>query len=137
MVQALKEDGEILILTYPKESPYYLFLEETMKRKHWQQYWELSVYRFILNSDEYYDTLVDAGMKIDEFHVEENIATYETKEDLISYVRGWLLCYAKLPGNLHEAFLNEAANNAKGFSIDNGDNKLHIPYKMLKIRASK
>lgn len=137
MVQALKEDGELLILTYPKESPYYLFLEETMKQEHWQKYLELSVYPFILSSDEYYETLVDAGMKIDEFHVEENIATYETREDLIFYVRGWLLCYAKLPENVHEVFLSEAANNAKRIAIDKGDKKLHIPYKMLKIRASK
>lgn len=137
MVHALKEGGDLLILTYPQESPYYTFLEETMNQKHWQRYAHLSVYPSILTSDDYYATLTQLGMKIHEFEVEENLAIYENKEDLISYVKGWLLCYAPLPEDVQQAFLSEAADRARKIAVDKGDGKLHLPYQLLRIKASR
>lgn len=137
MAQALKPGGDLLILTYPKESSYYSFLEETIQQPQWRKYSHLSVYSSILTSKEYYEILVDLGIDIHDFQVEDNVAIYENKEDLISYVKGWLLCYASLPNKEHQAFLSEAADRAKGIAIDRGDKKLQLPYKMLKIKGRK
>lgn len=89
MMTALKPEGRLFILTYPKESPYWLFLEETLKAPEWKRYQSYSTYGTMLNTQEYVSLLTNLGMKIDDVSTEERIAIYQTKEDLRDYIKGW------------------------------------------------
>ncbi len=120
----LKPGGSLYILTYPKESPYWQFLEKTSQKDKWKPY--ASAYSTILSAQEYKQVLENLGLTINIFSLEEKVATYANAEELRNYIKGWLQCYLPLPTELENAFLDDVIKNTP----------LKIPYTKLIICSS-
>lgn len=135
---ALRPDGKLFILTYPKESLYWQFLEETAREEEWwAAYEKLSAFRTIHTSQEYICMLMEMGMKIDQYSVEEQIAIYPTGEDLSNFIKGWLNCYLPLSKEHENEFLKNAVNRACLFYLSNTKGEIQLPYSKLTIEARK
>lgn len=134
---ALKPNGSLFVLTYPKESPYWAFLEQTAMKSRWQSYIERSAYQTMLTSAEYTKIIENSGLVVEEHSLEEKIATYTSSVDLIAYVKGWLNCYLPLPQGLDDAFLQEAAEAARCYSLVQDSEEIQLPYLKLILKARK
>ncbi len=95
MCKLLKRNGELLILTYLKNSSYVDFLEETLKA--YPQYQELSAAHTMLSANDYEWILKSNHLKLEEFTIREQVTKYENTEDLKGYLKGWLTSYVSLP----------------------------------------
>ncbi len=130
----LKPGGTLYILTFPRESTYYKFLEKTLEQEEWSRFSSLSAKSTILPALEYKALIEKCGFTIDTFSLEKKIATYHSKEHLMAYIKGWLPCYLPLPSLLEEAFLHSAAANALFFSLSKEE--IQLPYYRLIIKAT-
>ncbi|MCH9609836.1 MAG: Trans-aconitate 2-methyltransferase [Chlamydiales bacterium] len=129
----LKEGGQLIILTYPKESSYLAFLEKTLNEERWLPYQELSASQTILSAQEYRKLLENFQLTIETYTLEEKIASYKDSEELENYVRGWFNCFLPLPQVEENLFLKSAIENAsKEYLKKEG---VHIPYSRLVIKA--
>jgi trans-aconitate methyltransferase len=135
LTSALKQGGELLILTYPKESLYYQYLESALKN--YPDYHGLSANHTMLSSNEYKDILIENNMDILDFQERNLFATYHTPEELQDYIKGWLNSYVPLPDSLHAAFLQDIAQIILGETSICQDQKINIPYTALTIKAKK
>lgn len=91
--EALKSGGKLSILTYPKESPFWLFLERAVQE---QGFGEQSAHRTMGTTEEYMSSLTMAGLKMDQCIREEKIALFPSAQDLKTFTKGWLPCYLSL-----------------------------------------
>lgn len=116
MASSLNPGGALYILTYPKESPYWNFLEKAL-----QEFMPscTSAYQTMRTTVEYTALLEQAGLSVVESTLTEEVAFYDSPESLMAYIRGWLGCYVALPEAKQEVFLQRAANHAES---------LHLPY---------
>lgn len=135
LVSFLKPNGTLLILTYPKESPYWQFLEKTIHETRWLPYAHLSAYKTILSTQEYLQTIEDIGLKIESHSLEEKIATSFSSEELYNYIKGWLKCYIRLPKHLENAFLETAVKNAQRYSLTKDNSTIQLSFLKLSIKA--
>ncbi len=135
MAAALRPGGTLFILTYPQESPYWRFLEETTEE--WLLYRERSAFKTILTAREYRELVEEAGLEIQSSSLEEKIATYATREELKDYIKGWLNCYLTLPEELTNDFLEKAVERASVHSLNKKRQEIQIPYCKLVISAQK
>ena len=102
---SLKQDGELLILTYPKESPYYRYLETALEK--YPDYKNLSAYHTMLSINGYQDILSRNGLEILSFQQCNFIASYNNSSEIQEFIKGWLNSYVPLPENLHQKFLRD------------------------------
>jgi len=139
MTRCLEPGGCITILTFPKESPYYLFLEETLESDPCMKggFAQLSAYKTMLYSQEYKGILENLGIKVHGFQLQDRIATYGSKAALMEYIKGWLVCFVPIPHSEQDIFLQKAANRSLRYAIDCGDGKIHLPYQVLTIKGQK
>jgi trans-aconitate 2-methyltransferase len=135
MCKSLKTNGELLILTYLKNSSYVDFLEETLKK--YPQYRELSAAQTMLSANDYECILKSNHLKLEEFTIREQVAKYKNSDDLKSYLKGWLTSYVPLPQELQDSFLDQAVRNSFSHSISDNDYPIALPYQSLAIRATK
>lgn len=131
----LKPDGELFILTYPKESVYYEFLQKTLEN--YPEYQGFSSYYTMLYIKEYKEMLENNHMKILEFTFQELTASYENKKAIKDYIRGWLASFVSLPESLHEEFLDLAVENSFSYSKCMENGIINLPYTALMINARK
>lgn len=131
----LKPRGNILILTYLKESAYVEFLEKTLEN--FPAYKKLSAARTMLTQEEHRSFLESNGLQIQIFEVRDLVSCYSTKEDLRNYLKGWLESYVPIPQKLENEFLDQAVQNSLSFSIHPDNSLIKLPYKALIIKASK
>ncbi len=134
---ALKPGGMLYILTYPKESPYWQFLEATVQEAEWAAYRKQSAFRTIQTSQEYLRMLTEIGLKIDHYSLDEEIAIYQSGETLSNYIQGWLNCYLPLPKESENAFLKKAVARGGSMSLSSNREEIHLPYSKLSIKALK
>jgi ubiquinone/menaquinone biosynthesis C-methylase UbiE len=131
----LKPGGELLILTYPKESPYYQYLEIALKN--YPEYCALSANRTMLTVPEYKELFHSACLNILEFRQSNLEATYNTCEEIQAYIKGWLNSYVPLPEFIHTSFLNDISQAVLKDSMLHQNGKITIPYTALLVRARK
>lgn len=132
---SLKQGGEMLILTYPKESPYYRYLQ--MALKNYPAYCHLSANNTMLTVNEYKKTLAKHGLKILHFTRKKMLALYNNPKEIQQYVRGWLNNYIQLPEYLNDSFLKEVSNAVISDPAAHKGKKIAIPYTSLVIKARK
>lgn len=135
--EALKPGGTLLILTYPKESLYWKFLENTLETERLKPFKSQSASQTILSTPEYKKILEEIGFSVDCCSLEDNLATYETSKGLSDYIKGWLHCFVPLPSALENIFLNEASKIASAQYLDTNSKDIRIPYSKLIIKARK
>lgn len=131
MAQALKPSGSLYLLTYPKPSPWWKCLDETLAEEEWRPFSNQSASTTILTAEGYRTLLTDLGLRV-EGKVEKKVDIYPSAEELIAYAQGWIHCYLPLPEKLQAQFLKEAAERAKRY-MKRGE--IHLPYNELALRA--
>lgn len=136
MCKTLKNNGRIFILTYSNNTPY-AELFDTVLKKHFSSFRKFSAANTMLSEEEYMQTLVTEGMKLEEVCSKEILYKYDSKEDLKNYVKGWLNCYVPLPKHLQNAFLEKVADESLFFNVGNSDKEIIIPHKSLIIKGKK
>ena len=135
LTKMLKKGGELLILTYPKESMYYEFLQEALQE--YPEYADLSAYSTMLPIQEYKKILQDLDMEIVEFNSKNLIHSYKNKEAVKDFIRGWLTSFVPLTEHLHEAYLDLAVEKSLKYRIDQQNGLINLPYVALVIIAKK
>lgn len=134
---SLKSEGSLVILTYPKESPYWKFLEDTIEEEEWKSYIQQSASKTMLSTQEYRQLIEESGFSINDCVLEEKTAVYSSLNDLKAYIKGWLNCYLSLPGELESKFLEKAAKNAQRYSLSKSLNEIRLTYFQLTLKAQK
>lgn len=135
LTKMLKNDGELLILTYPKESAYYEFLQEALQG--YSEYADLSAYHTMLSIKEYKKILKDLGMEIVEFSSKNLVHSYKNTDAVKDFIRGWLTSFVPLPEHLHESYLNLVVEKSLKYHIELQNDLINLPYKALVIIAKK
>lgn len=135
LADLLSPDGNLLILAYPKESPYHHLIQETLNR--YPEYVQDSAYHSMLTISDYYLALTQSGLDITTFEVKNMTASYSSNKEIKDFIRGWLHCFVPLPKELEESFLELAIKNSVNYQIDKKDSKIHLPYTLLLIKAKK
>lgn len=136
MCKSLKPGGNLLILTYLKESAYITFFEKILEEK-LPSYKKQSAARTMLSIEEYKDILESHGMVLEEFRPEWRFSKYKNTEALKAYVKGWLNCYVPLPTELQDPFLEMAAERSFSESVNPTKDEIVLPYQLLAIKARK
>ncbi|MCH9634046.1 MAG: Trans-aconitate 2-methyltransferase [Chlamydiae bacterium] len=135
LAKLLKPGGNLLILTYLKESSYVDILEKTLEN--FPQYKPLSAVHTMLLEKDHYDILESCDLQIDTFETRNALTSYSSKSDLKNYLRGWLNCYVPLPEELHDVFLDQAIETCLKYSVSKKPLLINLPYKTLTIKARK
>jgi trans-aconitate 2-methyltransferase len=135
LTSCLRIGGELLILTYPKESFYYRHLQAALKK--FPEYYPHSANQTMLSIDGYRKLLLEKHFKILEFQQRELTATYSTFEEIQDYIKGWLASYVPIPETLQDSFLLEICNAIREEPTAHRNGKISIPYTALIIKARK
>ena len=93
----LSSKGRILVLTFPKESPYFRIFEETIYSAKWSQYAHTSACEYWLTVSEYNSVLESLNLKKHVFRVIREDALYKNQNHFKDYARGWLECRVSMP----------------------------------------
>ena len=131
MTEALKENGKLLILTFPKCSPYYSVLEEVIYSPKWAAYADAAVCKHWVPAEKYPEIAQELGLR--ELYLEtlSEVAFYKDKQDFKDYVKGWLPCLISIPEELQEAFLEDIAVNAQQQYGTEGEPGFGLPYNKI------
>lgn len=132
---ALKTRGELLILTYPKESPYYRYLQIALES--FPEYYPHSANHTMLSAEGYEQLLIKNSFNILLFEKRNLTVTYNSLEEIQEFIRGWLENYVPLPKTLHDSFLQKVGRAILEDPATSKNGKITIPYTALIIRAIK
>lgn len=128
MKKQLRPNGKLLILIYPKESPYWRLLEETINTKKYQQYAASSICHYWISTDRYRQIIDELGLKVLHFNSSKEAAHYKGIEHFKDYVKGWIACFVSLPDHLEEKYLIDLAIHALEKYGKKGRIGFSIPY---------
>jgi len=131
----LKPEGKLLILTYPKESPYYQYLEIALED--YPEYSLRSANHTMLSITEYEKILLRNQFNIFEFQERNLMASYNNMKEVQEYIKGWLSSYVPLPEALHDSFLQKVGHTILEDPKILRNEKIIIPYTALVIKAKK
>lgn len=132
---SLKQDGELLILTYPKESYYYQYLEQALKS--YPDYQIHSAYHTMLSTNEYKKLLLRNNLEILNFEKRDLTASYDSSMEIQEFIKGWLNSYVPLPETLHQEFLQCVCQAILDDPKTQEGNKTVVPYSALIIGGYK
>lgn len=132
---SLKQGGEMLVLTYPKESPYYRYLQIALKN--YPEYCHLSANNTMLSANEYKNLFLKNELEILDFEQQNLFAFYNNREEIKEYIKGWLNSYVCLPEYLHDSFLEDVSQAVINDPTIRKGEKIGIPYTALVIKARK
>ncbi len=136
LCEALKPNGELIILTYPAESIYYEFMQEALNER-FKEFAPLSAYNTMLSIDEYKSTILDAKMDLTEFTRKDLFTSSQTFQEVKEFIRGWLTSFVPLPEHLHDEFLDLVIEKCKPYVQYGRDHSINLPYTELIIKASR
>lgn len=127
----IAQHGKVLILTYPKESPYWQIFDQVLNLPIWRSKKRYSP----LNSNEYLKLGIKAGLNSDLLRMDDDVVEYRDDSEFYNYVKGWLPLMAEINPNEESSFFTEVLNNAakKGYRVNSG---YKIPYKKLALILS-
>lgn len=136
LCQFLAGNGELVILTYPKESKFYEFMDAVLA-EHYPAFRRQSAYYTMLKIKEYEEAILEAGLNITHFEAHDKIASFDDVDALKKFIRSWLVNFVALPENEHERFLNFAGAKSEEYRLDLMDDRIHLPYTALTIKGKK
>lgn len=136
MITSLKPGGNIVILTYPTNTPYAILFEEVLNEL-FPELRDNSAVKTMLSPNQYKRIFEINELKMPLFEIENTTFFYEDLDDFKNYVRGWLVCYAPLTEHQQEQFLNALCEKVckKGYFVPK--TPVTIPHQTLKIIAKK
>lgn len=135
LAACLQEGGELLILTYPKNSPYYQYLETALKS--YPAYQDLSANHTMLSAQEYREFFEAERFTILDFQEENLFAEYETREDLINFIKGWINNYVMIPSQFQDMFINDVVDAILNDRAIQKNPVIRVPYTALIMRVKK
>ncbi len=136
MTALLKPGGSFHLVTYPKESFFWTFLDQTMKLPRWERFQQLSAAHTFLSKDELVHLFSKNELILEKAETSEHLAYYASGEELTAYVKGWLGCYLPLSEHLQELFLKDALAQAFSCSCSTPPS-IQIPYLKLVVQGKK
>lgn len=136
MCKFLKVNGILIIFTYVKETPY-VNLFEGVLREHFPKFVSGSAVNTILSVGQHDEILKRNGMSLDIFKLEDVVFKYKNAEDFKNYIRGWLPCYAPIPNELQESFLDKIIKESNLYVSNPEIQEITIPHKTLSIKSCK
>jgi trans-aconitate methyltransferase len=131
----LNPGGEVLMLTYPKDSLYYLPFHETSE--HFPEYLDRAACATMFTALELESALRELGMILETFESYNSTISYEDSTAMKDFTRIWLTSYIPLPEDQQEKFLDILVEKTIPYRIDKGDGKIHLPYTALFVKAIK
>lgn len=137
LLNYLKPGGELVILTYPAESPYYIFMQEALENNHFNNFAKLSAYHTMLSVGGYHSTLITANMDIDRFEVKNLFTVNPSFEKVKDFIQGWLTSFVPLPNQYHYEYLNLVIEKCLPYVRYGDNNSIELPYTELVICARK
>jgi len=132
---SLKPGGSFLVLTYPKESPYYQYLQAALK--HYPEYDRLSSYHTMLAIKDYRTLFAENNLEIVDFQQQHLVASYENTKSVTAFIKGWLNSYVPLPEELQDPFLQRVDQIVDTAPELHVEEMIDIPYTALVIQAKK
>ena len=99
MALHLQPRGEALILTYPKESPYWEAFETVLSQSKWSAYYPNSVCPYWVSIQDYETQLSKLKQEYNftyVIHQKMHHARYDSPEDLFNYIKGWIPCLTQI-----------------------------------------
>lgn len=132
----LKVGGQILIFTYPKTTPYAVLFEKVLN-KDFPEFKNQSAVKTMLALSAYKDILIKQGLEILLFQIDDIVFSYKNEEDFKNYIRGWLSCYAPIPNESQETFLEKICNQARLEGYYSTSGQISIAHQTLKILGRK
>jgi trans-aconitate methyltransferase len=135
LISCLKEGGELLILTYPKESPYYQYMERALEK--YPEYKHLSSNHTMLSSRAYKDFFLENHLKILKFEEETILATYNSVDEIFNFIKGWVSNYVPIPSDLQDQFINDVIQAILDDKTTQKDSMIKVPYTALTMKVQK
>ncbi|MDA0911573.1 MAG: class I SAM-dependent methyltransferase [Proteobacteria bacterium] len=86
----LEKDGRFLIVTYPKESPYWSPIIDLLKKASWVSWLDKSIYKYWVTSEQYAKIINDNSLSIIKSNSSIEEIPYYNSDEYISYLKGWL-----------------------------------------------
>lgn len=134
LANLLKPGGELVLLTYPKESCYYEFMQEALET--FPSYKKQSAYNTMLSIKEYKKYLIKNGLSIETFEITEKFTEYDTEQENKDFIEGWLVSFVPLPNKSHKDYLDEVFRAATPYT-EYSNSKVKLPYTEIVIKAKK
>lgn len=128
MVKTLKDKGRLLILTFPRESPYLRVLQKVIYSEKWLQYAPQSACEHWITSEGYQDIVKQLPLNVLYMHTSRAKADYQDTAHFKDYVKGWLPCLLPLPMELQEDFLDDLGVCAHSLYGSDTEVGFTIPY---------
>ena len=128
----LISDGKLLIVTYPKESPYWSPFVQVLASDKWKHRAANSVFQNWLSEQEYKDAFVKSGFELSLSEAKFETIKYSNNEEFKDYVKGWIPCLLKANQEEQSEFVDDVfalASNDRGEVI--------IEYKKLMMYGIK
>jgi len=136
LAQFLKPGGELLILTYPKESGYYQFLAKGLES--YPEYKKKSMLTTMLRKTDYQEIVREnEQLEVLAFSSNERIITHEDEEEIKTFMKAWFTNFVPVPKEKQDLFLAAAVEGAGAFGQDQDGEGIHLPYIELVIHAKK
>ena len=135
LISSLEKDGELLILTYPKESPYYRYLETALEK--YPEYKHLSANHTMLSAQEYKDFFLENQLKILKFEEKTIFAQYNSADEVFNFIKGWVSNYVPISGHLQDQFINDVIQAILNDPATQKDSMIIVPYTALTMRIQK
>ncbi len=136
MCSLLKPNGHIVIFTYPNTTPYAKLFEKTLNSL-FPELRNKSAATTMLSPREHKEILLRQGLEIILFSIEDVVFSYEDENDFKNYVRGWLNCYAPIPENFQDTFLDKICEQAREEGYCDRSGRFSIPHQTIRIVAKK
>ncbi|WP_119344048.1 class I SAM-dependent methyltransferase [Facilibium subflavum] len=86
----LEKDGKFLIVTYPKESPYWVPIIDLLKKESWASWLDKSIYKHWITSEQYAKIINDNSLSIIKTDASIEEIPYYSSGEYIRYLKGWL-----------------------------------------------
>ncbi len=135
LASRLVKGGELLILTYPKESPYYRYLEMALEK--YPEYKPLSANNTMLSAQEYRDFFQENHFTILQFDEQTIFAEYRNRDEIFDFIKGWVNNYVLLPPDLREQFINDVVQAILDDPTTKSNSLIKVPYTALIMKIQK
>ncbi len=132
--QLLKPKGKFLIVTYPKESPYWIPIIKTLNSQKWVQYKNSSISKNWKSSDEYLELMRSTDLKIISFDASEECISYNSPAEYARYLKGWIPLLFNNNKFPIDQFIADVVNT---LWHNSGNEPLKIAYKKVALYGEK
>lgn len=136
MFNCLKYGGNLVVLTYLKNTPYTRVFER-VTQKYYPHLIDQLATKTMLSELEYKQTLIDVGFSLNVFSVSEVLFRYKNTTKLTEYVKGWLPCLLPITSNEQNEFIDKMILEISDLGIYRPGKEILIPHKVLHVIATK